>query len=286
MSLGVTARLTGLAAGERLFATGVGRVAEPSRSRRRSTIRRRPGWSAAAPGSGVAWETLSRQGRRNVATAVRPEQIEKVMGEPAAAEPIRVFVGLESAPTEAERVALAMAELERTGAFDRELLMVISPTGTEYVNYVAVETARLPDPRQHGLGDHAVLHATLAAVTGPGGRGANALPHAGRRHPQRARRAASREAAPDGAVRGEPGRLDQPGRLRPPRHPGPSSRPCAPPNWSANGNWTRPRTRLRTTRPGAVRPAGRGRAPRTRRRGRSRSGGRRRAPPAPTGRCR
>jgi hypothetical protein len=28
MSLGMTARLTGLAAGERLFATGVGRVAE------------------------------------------------------------------------------------------------------------------------------------------------------------------------------------------------------------------------------------------------------------------
>jgi uncharacterized membrane protein len=52
-----------------------------------------------------------------------------------------VFIGLESAPTEAERVALALAELERTGAFDRSLLMVISPTGTGYVNYVAVETA-------------------------------------------------------------------------------------------------------------------------------------------------
>jgi uncharacterized membrane protein len=93
------------------------------------------------PGSGVAWDTLSRQGRRNVATAVAPHAIEAVMGEPAVAEPIRVFVGLESAPTETQRVALAMAELERTGAFDRELLMVISPTGTGYVNYVAVETA-------------------------------------------------------------------------------------------------------------------------------------------------
>ena len=51
------------------------------------------------PGSGVAWETLSRQGRRNVATVLRPEAIEAVMGEPAAAEPIRVFVGLESALT-------------------------------------------------------------------------------------------------------------------------------------------------------------------------------------------
>jgi hypothetical protein len=59
------------------------------------------------PGSGVAWEMLSRQGRRNVATAVRPAAIEQVMGEPAVAEPIRVFVGLESAATKAERVALA-----------------------------------------------------------------------------------------------------------------------------------------------------------------------------------
>lgn len=93
------------------------------------------------PGSGVAWETLSRQGRRNVSTALSTDLIESVMGEPATAEPIRIFVGLESAPTEAERLALVMQEIERTGAFDRELLMVISPTGTGYVNYVAVEAA-------------------------------------------------------------------------------------------------------------------------------------------------
>jgi uncharacterized membrane protein len=181
MSLGVTAALTGLAAGERLFAQAVGSVLErglPGHERvyrplghlaalsvlggalyelmRRVDHRIERGAEqleeafheapasqlvSGGPGSGVAWETLSRQGRRNVATAVRPAAIEEVMGEPAVAEPIRVFVGLESAATETERVALALAELERTGAFDRELLMVISPTGTGYVNYVAVETA-------------------------------------------------------------------------------------------------------------------------------------------------
>jgi len=93
------------------------------------------------PGSAVSWETLSRQGRRNVSTALSTDLIEKVMGEPATAEPIRIFVGLESAPTPAERLALVMKEIERTGAFDRDLLMVISPTGTGYVNYVAVESA-------------------------------------------------------------------------------------------------------------------------------------------------
>jgi len=93
------------------------------------------------PGSFVAWDSLSRQGRRNVSTALSTDLIETVMGEPAVAEPIRVFVGLESAPTERERLELLMRELDRTGALDRELLMVISPTGTGYVNYVAVEAA-------------------------------------------------------------------------------------------------------------------------------------------------
>jgi uncharacterized membrane protein len=181
MSLVVTAALTGLAAGERLFAAGVGRAAErvlPGHERlyrplghlaalsllgealyemlRRVDHRIERGAEeieaaypnpptsplvSGGPGSGVAWDTLSRQGRRNVATKVTADQIEQVMGEPALAEPICVYIGLESAPTEAERVALAIAELERTGAFDRSLLMVISPTGTGYVNYVAVESA-------------------------------------------------------------------------------------------------------------------------------------------------
>jgi uncharacterized membrane protein len=181
MSLGVTAGLSGLAAGERLFAAAVGGLAErslPGHERlyrplghlaalsvlggglyglmRRVDHRIERGAEqieaaygapptsplvSGGPGSGVAWNSLSRQGRRNVANVVTGDQIEQVMGEPPLAEPIRVFVGLESAPTETERVALAIAELRRTGAFDRALLMVISPTGTGYVNYVAVESA-------------------------------------------------------------------------------------------------------------------------------------------------
>ena len=93
------------------------------------------------PGSLVPWDSLSREGRRNVSTALRTQLIEPVMSEPAAAEPIRIYVGLESATTEYERRDLALGELHRTGAFDRELLMVISPTGSGYVNYVAVEAA-------------------------------------------------------------------------------------------------------------------------------------------------
>ncbi|HXJ63974.1 MAG TPA: alpha/beta-hydrolase family protein, partial [Actinomycetota bacterium] len=99
------------------------------------------GLVSGGPGSPVGWATLGRQGRRNVSTAVRPAWIEAVMGEPAVAEPIRVYVGLDSAPTEQERVDLAMRELERAGAFDRDLLLVVTPTGTGYVAYVVVESA-------------------------------------------------------------------------------------------------------------------------------------------------
>jgi uncharacterized membrane protein len=67
--------------------------------------------------------------------------IETVMGEPAKETPAQVYVSLDSAPTARERVDLALAEMDRTGAFDRSLIMLISPTGTGYVNYVAVAAA-------------------------------------------------------------------------------------------------------------------------------------------------
>ncbi len=91
----------------------------------------------------VDWETLSVQGRRFVSGAVTKDQINTIMRQPALKEPIRLFVGLDSAKTEADRLQLALDELERTGAYDRKLLMLISPTGTGYVNYVAVEAAEI-----------------------------------------------------------------------------------------------------------------------------------------------
>jgi uncharacterized membrane protein len=91
----------------------------------------------------VPFETLSRAGRRYVWTVCPEDVIEDVIGEPAKAMPIRAYVGTQSAQTEQERVALAMQELERTGAFDRSWLMVASPTGTGYVNYAAVSILEL-----------------------------------------------------------------------------------------------------------------------------------------------
>jgi uncharacterized membrane protein len=106
------------------------------------------------PGSLVPWATLGKEGRRHMLTHVRaapvPDppagladlSIETVMGQPALAPPVQVYVGLESAPTMRERVDLAMAEMERTGAFERSLIMLVSPTGLGYVNYVALAAAQ------------------------------------------------------------------------------------------------------------------------------------------------
>jgi uncharacterized membrane protein len=56
-----------------------------------------------------------------------------------AIDPIRAYVGLDSGRTELERVDLAIRELLRVQAFDRDLLVAVSPTGTGYVNYAAIE---------------------------------------------------------------------------------------------------------------------------------------------------
>lgn len=92
------------------------------------------------PGSLIAFESMGREGRRHTRTVLESSLIANIMGEPAM-DPIRVFVGLDSASSEEERIQLALHEMERTGAFDRSLIIVASPTGTGYVNYVAIESA-------------------------------------------------------------------------------------------------------------------------------------------------
>lgn len=92
-----------------------------------------------SPDSLVTFDSLSREGRRFANMVLDRAEIAEVMGEPAIADPIRIFVGLAAAPTVADRVGLAIDELERTGAFDRSILCLASPTGSGYINYVFSE---------------------------------------------------------------------------------------------------------------------------------------------------
>jgi hypothetical protein len=85
---------------------------------------------------------LGQQGRRFVTDVVTPELIEQVMGEEAVAQPIRTYVGFNSEPLyPTGRAELALAELDRTGAFDRSYLLLVSPTGTGWVDQTLIEAA-------------------------------------------------------------------------------------------------------------------------------------------------
>lgn len=85
-----------------------------------------------SPESLAAWNTLGRQGRSFVSGGPSTEQLEKFSGEQSI-EPIRVYVGVESAKSAEERAALALAELKRTDAFEREVLAVVTTTGTGWI---------------------------------------------------------------------------------------------------------------------------------------------------------
>ena len=96
------------------------------------------------PASNSPFEELGLQGRRFVHEVVTPETIEETLREPAVAHPIRVYVGVESEPIYATaRSELALAEMECLGAFDRKYLLLLSPTGTGWVDHTVVESAEI-----------------------------------------------------------------------------------------------------------------------------------------------
>ncbi|RFC68283.1 alpha/beta hydrolase [Mesorhizobium denitrificans] len=98
------------------------------------------------PGSIVGWEGLGRMGRAFVASGPSGKDITAFTGKEAK-DPIRVYVGLNSADTVQDRAKLALEEMKRTGAFDRSVLVVIAPTGTGWVDPEAMDTLEY---LQHG----------------------------------------------------------------------------------------------------------------------------------------
>lgn len=95
-------------------------------------------YRSGAPGSLIPWEAHGRMGRRFIAHGPDTGALTAFSGTPAV-PPIRVYAGLASARSPRERAELAVAELERTGAFQREVLVIITPTGTGSVNEFAVD---------------------------------------------------------------------------------------------------------------------------------------------------
>ncbi|MBL8581692.1 MAG: alpha/beta-hydrolase family protein [Rhizobiaceae bacterium] len=86
----------------------------------------------------VDWEGIGRQGRDYVVSGPSQAAIAEIAGEPAK-EPLRVYVGLNSADTAEARAKLALDELIRVGGFDRSVLVMVTPTGTGWVDPAAID---------------------------------------------------------------------------------------------------------------------------------------------------
>ncbi|HJQ77542.1 MAG TPA: alpha/beta-hydrolase family protein [Acidimicrobiia bacterium] len=96
------------------------------------------------PRSLSPFEELGLHGRRYVSEVVTPDVIEGVLGEKAVNHPIRVYVGVQSEPLYATaRSELALLEMDRLGAFDRKYLLLVSPTGTGWVDHTVIESAEI-----------------------------------------------------------------------------------------------------------------------------------------------
>ncbi|MCC5961931.1 MAG: alpha/beta-hydrolase family protein, partial [Rhodobacteraceae bacterium] len=86
-----------------------------------------------AAGSLVDWETLGRMGRAMIASGPDQARIAALTGAEAM-EPLRVYIGLNSAPDPEARADLALQELLRIDAFSRSTLVIATPTGTGWVD--------------------------------------------------------------------------------------------------------------------------------------------------------
>ncbi|HYB85599.1 MAG TPA: alpha/beta-hydrolase family protein [Streptosporangiaceae bacterium] len=91
------------------------------------------------PGSLVRWDSLGYQGRNFIGKGPSVSDIERLTHQPAM-EPIRIYAGLASAKGPQAQAALAVDDLERAGGFQRKNLVVVTTTGSGWVDPALVDT--------------------------------------------------------------------------------------------------------------------------------------------------
>lgn len=81
----------------------------------------------------LSWEEMGRQGRRFLTEVPTSADIQRFT-DSTEMDPIRVYVGMHASEDFEERADLALREMKRVGAFDRSVLILITPTGTGWVD--------------------------------------------------------------------------------------------------------------------------------------------------------
>ncbi|MFC7447609.1 alpha/beta hydrolase [Rhodococcus daqingensis] len=97
------------------------------------------GLRSGGPGSVVPWDSLGWQGRSFIGAGPSTDQIDQFAGHPAM-EPIRTYAGLASSADSESRAALAVEDLTRAGGFQRANLLVVTTTGSGWVDPALVDT--------------------------------------------------------------------------------------------------------------------------------------------------
>ena len=86
----------------------------------------------------LSWEEMGRQGRRFLTEGPAAADIQQFT-DSTALDPIRVYVGMHASTDFNERADLALQELIRVGAFERSVLLLITPTGTGWIDPGSIE---------------------------------------------------------------------------------------------------------------------------------------------------
>jgi uncharacterized membrane protein len=130
--------LSGVVA-DRLVAAADKTFAVRNGTTEQGAVRPTTGVRSGGPGSLIPWESLGREGRTFVGTGPSVEEIAASTGAPAL-EPVRAYAGLDSAPTAERRARLAVDDLVRAGGLERGLLVVVTTTGSGWVDPGAVDS--------------------------------------------------------------------------------------------------------------------------------------------------
>jgi uncharacterized membrane protein len=103
------------------------------------TVQPTVGDRSGGPGSLIPWESLGREGRDFVGKGPTADDIAAFTGS-TALTPVRAYAGLDTAPTAEGRARLAVDDLARAGGFDRGLLVVVTTTGSGWVDPGAIDS--------------------------------------------------------------------------------------------------------------------------------------------------
>ncbi|WP_293771663.1 alpha/beta-hydrolase family protein [uncultured Corynebacterium sp.] len=91
-----------------------------------------------SPWSYEQWTAVGSQGRAFLNRGPRARDIQEVMRYDHAHEPIRIFIGLVPGRSPFQAAQQAVAEMERTGAFRRDTIVIQMPAGSGWLNNYSV----------------------------------------------------------------------------------------------------------------------------------------------------